>query len=393
VSTKAVGLHSGLSNLKLIRRCADLEIDTPQDTTSAAAYTLQLLARRILTLTNEVYELDQQITTTVTSHTPPVLTPCGVGPDNAAAVLIAAGDNPTSCAAKPPSPPCAASAPEKHPGGNTTRRRLTRGGDRQANSALYRIALCRLRWDPRTRDYLARRITEGKTRREAIRSPPALPRPRNLLDHHIPARNAAVSYLTSIGASDPRPNDQAAICADCAGFSTSFRCSRCSEEGKLHGGRLCTRCTLSDRLRELLSDDSGVIRPELTPLVNSLLAAERPLSILTWLYTRKDKTESLETLMRQLGQGQIALTHEAFTLCNPGGPPHTCASSSWPAASCHAPTSRSARSNAGSSPTSTPSPTPTTASSSSASLPGKSCPDSGPRREHTNHPLRPAIRR
>jgi hypothetical protein len=51
----------------------------------------------------------------------------------------------------------------------TTRHRLNRGGDRQANSALYRIALSRLRWDARTRDYLARRITEGKTRREAIR--------------------------------------------------------------------------------------------------------------------------------------------------------------------------------------------------------------------------------
>ncbi|HEX8761897.1 MAG TPA: IS110 family transposase, partial [Pseudonocardiaceae bacterium] len=44
-----------------------------------------------------------------------------------------------------------------------------RGGDRQANSALYRIALSRLRWDRRTRDYLARRTTEGKTRRETIR--------------------------------------------------------------------------------------------------------------------------------------------------------------------------------------------------------------------------------
>lgn len=73
-----------------------------------------------------------------------------------------------------------------------------------------------------------------------------------------------------------RANDQAAICADRAGFTTSFRCSRCSEEGKPHRGRLCTRCTLRDRLRELLGDDAGVIRPELTPLVNSLLAAQHP---------------------------------------------------------------------------------------------------------------------
>jgi transposase len=85
---------SGLSNLRLIRCCADLEIDTPRDTTSAAAYTLRLLARRILTLTDEIRKLEQQITTAVTNHTPHLLTRCGVGPDNAAALLIAAGDNP-----------------------------------------------------------------------------------------------------------------------------------------------------------------------------------------------------------------------------------------------------------------------------------------------------------
>jgi hypothetical protein len=114
-----------------------------------------------------------------------------------------------------------------------------------------------------------------------------------------------------------RTHDQAAICSDCAGFTTSFQCSRCPEEGKLHGSRLCTRCTLSDRLRELLGDDSGEIRPELAPLANSLLAAERPLSILTWLYTRKGKTESPETLLRALGRGEIALTHEAFHTLQP----------------------------------------------------------------------------
>lgn len=114
-----------------------------------------------------------------------------------------------------------------------------------------------------------------------------------------------------------RGRDLAAICSVCAGFSTSLRCSRCREEGKLHGGRLCTRCTLNDRLRELLGDDSGEIRPELAPLANSLLAAKRPLSILSWLYTRKGKTESAETLMRALGRGDIALTHEAFHTMRP----------------------------------------------------------------------------
>jgi transposase len=160
---------SGLSNLRLIRHCAQLEIDTPHDTTSAAAYTLRLLARRILTLTDEIRELEQQITTAVTSHTPKLLTRGGIGPDNAAALLIAAGDNPDRLHSEASFAALCGVSPLEASSGKTSRRRLNRGGDRQANSALYRIALSRLRWDARTRDYLARRITEGKTRREAIR--------------------------------------------------------------------------------------------------------------------------------------------------------------------------------------------------------------------------------
>ena len=53
--------------------------------------------------------------------------------------------------------------------GRTHRHRLNRGGDRQANAALYRIVLCRLRWDPRTRAYAERRTTEGLTKTEIIR--------------------------------------------------------------------------------------------------------------------------------------------------------------------------------------------------------------------------------
>ena len=44
-----------------------------------------------------------------------------------------------------------------------------RGGNRDANMALWRIVLVRLRWDPTTRAYVERRVSEGKTRREAMR--------------------------------------------------------------------------------------------------------------------------------------------------------------------------------------------------------------------------------
>ena len=54
-------------------------------------------------------------------------------------------------------------------GQNQTRHRLNRGGDRQLNRALYHVAITKQRCDPATKAYIARRIAEGKTEREAIR--------------------------------------------------------------------------------------------------------------------------------------------------------------------------------------------------------------------------------
>ena len=53
--------------------------------------------------------------------------------------------------------------------GKTNRHRLNRGGDRNANAALWRIVIVRLACDERTTKYLARRQAEGKTNTEAIR--------------------------------------------------------------------------------------------------------------------------------------------------------------------------------------------------------------------------------
>jgi transposase len=160
---------SGLTNTMLVRRCAQLEATTPADVTSAAVYTLRLLARRILELTKEIGDLVRHITDTITRHCPRLLTRRGVGPDNAAALLIAAGDNPNLLRSEASFAALCGVNPLEASSGKTSRRRLNRGGDRQANCALYRIAICRLRCDVRTRNYLTRRIAEGKTRREAIR--------------------------------------------------------------------------------------------------------------------------------------------------------------------------------------------------------------------------------
>ena len=60
-------------------------------------------------------------------------------------------------------------APIPASSGQTIRQRLSRGGDRQLNRALHTVVLHRRHHDPATRDYIARRVAEGKTQREAVR--------------------------------------------------------------------------------------------------------------------------------------------------------------------------------------------------------------------------------
>ncbi|WP_051899233.1 IS110 family transposase [Sciscionella sediminilitoris] len=160
---------SGLSNPTLFRRCVELPPTTPSDVTSAAVYTLRLLACRIRELTVEIRDLEHRITDAVTRHTPALLERPGIGPDSAAALLVTAGDNPHRLHSEASFSALCGASPIEASSGKTQRRRLNRGGDRQANAALYRIALSRLRWDQRTQNYLARRAAEGKTRRETIR--------------------------------------------------------------------------------------------------------------------------------------------------------------------------------------------------------------------------------
>ncbi|MBM0258497.1 IS110 family transposase [Micromonospora sp. 4G55] len=160
---------TGLSNPKLVRRCAELDPGQPDTPMSAAAYTLRLLAHWIIELTREADDLNQRITDAINAHTPDLLQRHGVGPDTAAALLLAAGDNPQRLTSEASFAALCGASPIEMSSGKTQRRRLNRGGDRQANSALYIIVIARLRWDVRTRAYIDRRVSEGKTRREAIR--------------------------------------------------------------------------------------------------------------------------------------------------------------------------------------------------------------------------------
>ncbi|MFJ8254775.1 transposase [Streptomyces sp. NPDC094466] len=130
---------------------------------------MRLLARHIKHLTEEIDDLNKQIAKAVEASRPGLLEVRGVGPDSAAALVISAGDNPERLASEASFAAWCGTSPVEASSGKTQRRRLNRGGDRQANAALYRMVLSRLRWDGRTRDYLQRRLAEGKTRREIIR--------------------------------------------------------------------------------------------------------------------------------------------------------------------------------------------------------------------------------
>ena len=158
-----------LSTPRLIKACAALDeavVATPAD---AARHTLRLLANRIRQLSGEVDELTTRIAASIETTNSALLERRGVGPDSAAVLLITAGDNADRLTSEASFAVLCGVSPVEASSGKTSRRRLSRGGNRQANAALYRITLSRLRWDTRTQEYLARRVSEGKTRREAIR--------------------------------------------------------------------------------------------------------------------------------------------------------------------------------------------------------------------------------
>jgi transposase len=153
-----------LGNQALFSACIRLEPDT-----GAIHHALHALACRIRQLSAEITALTRRITAIIQGHAPQILRIRGVGPDSAAALLTAAGDNPHRLATEASFAALCGASPVEYSSGKSQRRRLNRGGNRQANAALYRIVLSRLRWDERTRAYLQRRVEEGKTKRESIR--------------------------------------------------------------------------------------------------------------------------------------------------------------------------------------------------------------------------------
>jgi transposase len=130
---------------------------------------LKSLARRVQALTAEHDALTTAPDTAVTEQNPGLRATYGVGPDTAAQLLLTAGGNPERLRTEASFAALCGAAPVPASSGRTNRHRLSRGGDRAANAALYRIALVRMAGEHRTRDYVTRQSAAGRTKKEIIR--------------------------------------------------------------------------------------------------------------------------------------------------------------------------------------------------------------------------------
>lgn len=130
---------------------------------------LKTLAQRVEFLETQIAELDDRLRPIIAEHFPALLGLHAVGVHSAAQLLMTAGDNPHRLTSDAAFAKLCAACPQPASSGKTIRYRLNRGGDRRANKALYRIVIVRMRFDPRTRDYVARRLAQGKSKREIIR--------------------------------------------------------------------------------------------------------------------------------------------------------------------------------------------------------------------------------
>jgi transposase len=161
----------GLTVTELVAQGAKLRPARSTDPiTAATKVSLSSLAHRVLALDEEIAALDETIETLLFATAPDLLALFGLGPDTAAALLVAAGDNPERLHSEAAwAHLCGVSPVPADSGKIAGHYRRHNGGDRQANSALWRIVMVRIAHDPETRLYFERRVKEGRTKRDVIR--------------------------------------------------------------------------------------------------------------------------------------------------------------------------------------------------------------------------------
>jgi transposase len=153
----------------LVAEMARWRPGAPTDPTSAHRYSLHSLARRWQALTDELADLDGHLTELVNETAPELIAVHGVGVETAVTLLIAGGDNPERLSHERSFAALCGVSPVDRSSGRQRNHSLNRGGNRDANRALWRIALVRMSCDPATRAYVERRTSEGLPKKAIIR--------------------------------------------------------------------------------------------------------------------------------------------------------------------------------------------------------------------------------
>jgi hypothetical protein len=158
------------TTLRLVEALAGCRPSTHDDPTAASVLTAcKALAQRIGFLERQDRELTAELDALTAALNPALRAAYGVGPDTAAQLLITAGTNSHRLRSEAAFAMLAGVAPIPASSGKTNRHRLSRGGDRAANNALHRIAVVRWSHDRRTRDYAARQLAAGRSKKDVLR--------------------------------------------------------------------------------------------------------------------------------------------------------------------------------------------------------------------------------
>jgi transposase len=161
---------SALPRRELLATCAAFRIRTDDDSLRAVLrLALRELAQRVMHLDQQLADVTARLKRITKAVAPDLVAIRAVGPEVASTLLVAAGDNPDRLHSESAFAALCGSNPIPASSGKTNRHRLNRGGDRQANAALWRIVFVRLGCDQRTREYVAKRTAEGKSKAEIMR--------------------------------------------------------------------------------------------------------------------------------------------------------------------------------------------------------------------------------
>jgi transposase len=161
---------AGFGGKKLAQACQKLRYRDGDDTVTAVTVeVLRTLGRSYLQLKAEANQLEGRIKELVAAYAPELLAIHGVGPDVAAVLLAITGENADRLTSESALAHLAGTAPIPASSGKTSRHRLNRGGNRQGNAAFHRIVLVRMKTHVPTRNYLAKTLARGKSKRDAMR--------------------------------------------------------------------------------------------------------------------------------------------------------------------------------------------------------------------------------